>query len=49
MVFAVSVGSKEAEINDVGIMASELISDSIIKAVKSATSLGGLPSYSDLI
>ncbi len=49
MVFAVSLGNKEAKINDVGIMASELISDSIIKAVKSAAGLGGLPSYSDLI
>ena len=49
MVFAVSMGNKEAKINDVGIMASELISDSIIKAVKSASGLGGLPSYSDLI
>ncbi|NIP38673.1 MAG: P1 family peptidase [Candidatus Dadabacteria bacterium] len=48
MVFAVSLGNKEAKINDVGIMASELISDSIIKAVKSAAGLGGLPSYSDL-
>ncbi|NIT13763.1 MAG: peptidase S58 family protein [Candidatus Dadabacteria bacterium] len=48
MVFTVSCGQKEAKINDVGIMASELISHSIIKAVKSAKGLGGVPSYSDL-
>jgi L-aminopeptidase/D-esterase-like protein len=48
MVFAVSCGNEKAKINDVGTVASELISRSIIKAVKTASGLGGIPSYSDL-
>ncbi len=49
MVFAISCGDKDAKTNDIGMSASELISHSIIKAVKSAKGLGGIPSYSELL
>lgn len=48
IVFAVSCGDEKAKINDIGVVASELISRSIIKAVKSAKGLGEVPSCSDI-
>ncbi|MER3447337.1 MAG: peptidase S58 [Candidatus Dadabacteria bacterium] len=48
LVFVVSCGSLEGDTNIVGIIASELISEAIVKAVKSAKSLGGIPSWSDI-
>lgn len=47
LVFAVSCGNHEGDINAVGIIAAELISEGIIRAVKMARSLGGIPSWND--
>jgi hypothetical protein len=47
-VFAVSCGDYEADANAVGIIAAELVSQGIIRAVKTAKSLGGIPSWSDI-
>lgn len=49
IVFAVSCGEAEGNANSIGVIASELVSDTIIKAVRSAQSLGGVPSSSDLL
>ncbi|MBI2487950.1 MAG: P1 family peptidase [Deltaproteobacteria bacterium] len=48
LVFAVSCGNHEGDANAVGIIAAELISESIVRAVKAARSLGGIPSWSDI-
>jgi L-aminopeptidase/D-esterase-like protein len=48
LVFAVSCGDYEADANAVGIIAAELVSQGIIRAVKTAKSLGGIPSWSDI-
>jgi L-aminopeptidase/D-esterase-like protein len=48
LVFAVSCGDEKADANAVGIVAGELISEAIIRAVKTAKSLGGIPSWEDI-
>ncbi len=47
-VFALSKGDLTADVNLVGLMAAEAISLAIERAVVKATSLGGIPSISDL-
>lgn len=49
MVFSVSCGEKKGNANSIGIIASELISLSIERAVMSAESLLGIPSCGDVI
>jgi L-aminopeptidase/D-esterase-like protein len=48
LVFAVSCGNLEGDANFVGIIAAELITEAIVRAVKSAKSLGGIPSWKDI-
>lgn len=48
LVFAVSCGNEKWDADAIGIIASELISEAIIRAVKSAKSLGGIPSWGDV-
>jgi L-aminopeptidase/D-esterase-like protein len=48
LVFAVSCGILEGDANTAGIIASELVSEAILRAVKSAKSLGGIPSWKDI-
>lgn len=48
LVFAISCGNSEGDANALGIIASELISEAIVRAVKSAKNLGGIPSWSDI-
>ncbi|MCH8029178.1 MAG: P1 family peptidase [Candidatus Dadabacteria bacterium] len=48
VVFAISTGVEKADANVMGILAGELISEAIVRAVKSATTLGGIPCYRDL-
>jgi L-aminopeptidase/D-esterase-like protein len=48
LVFAVSCGNFKGDSNVVGIIAAELISEAIVRAVKSAKSLGGIPSWNDI-
>jgi L-aminopeptidase/D-esterase-like protein len=47
-VFALSVGRKQADLNTVGIAAVEATVQAIINAVKTARSLGGVPSAHEL-
>ncbi len=49
LVFSVSVGEKKGDANSIGIIAAELISLSIKRAVLYASSLLGIPSSSDII
>lgn len=48
IVFAVSCGSKNAICNDIGIIASQLISEAIIKTVYISRSMGNVPCYEDI-
>jgi len=48
LVFAVSCGDLDADANAVGVISAELISEAIIRAVKTATSLGGIPSWGEI-
>ncbi len=42
-VFALSLGAREADVNALGIAAAEAVTQSILRAVRSAKSLGGVP------
>lgn len=42
-VFALSLGDKHADINSLGVAAAEALAESILRAVKSAHTLGGVP------
>lgn len=42
-VFALSAGTLEADINSLGIAAGEAVTQSVLRAVKSATTMGGVP------
>lgn len=47
VVFALSVGDREADINAVGTLAARVVAESIVRGVTRAKSLGGVPSLSD--
>jgi len=48
LVFALSAGGKQADVNAVGLMAEEVVAASVIRAVLAADGLGLLPAYRDL-
>jgi len=43
IVFALSLGDREADINTLGVAAAEAVAEAIVRAVKLARSLGGVP------
>ena len=43
MVFALAIGEVEADINVLGVAAAEAVADAILRAVKLARSMGGVP------
>ena len=48
LIFALSAGDKQADVNAVGIMAGEMVAASVIRAILAADGLGYLPAYRDL-
>lgn len=48
VVFAVSLGQLEADLNTVGACAAEAVAQAIVRAVSEARSLGGVPALRDL-
>jgi L-aminopeptidase/D-esterase-like protein len=48
LVFALSVGRKRAEVNSLGTAAAESTAEAIVRAVKAAQGLGGVPSCQEL-
>ena len=48
LVFALSVGRKQAEMNTVGTAAAEVTAEAIVRAVETAQGLGDVPSRQDL-
>lgn len=49
LVIALAAGTAEADLNRLGILAAEVTAESIARAVRCATSLGGLPAWRDLV
>lgn len=47
-VFALSTGDKSADLMAAGTVAADLLSESILRAVRKATALGGVPAWRDL-
>jgi L-aminopeptidase/D-esterase-like protein len=43
IVFAMSIGERQAEINTLGVAAAEAVGQAILRAVRLATTLGGVP------
>lgn len=48
LIFALSAGDQQADINAVGLMAEEVVATSVIRAVLAADGLGLLPAHRDL-
>jgi L-aminopeptidase/D-esterase-like protein len=48
VVFALSLGEEQADVNTVGTVAAEAVSQAIVRAITQARSLGGIPSAQDL-
>jgi L-aminopeptidase/D-esterase-like protein len=46
--FALATGEKKADVNIVGAFAAQVVTEAILNAIKSATSLGGVPAIQDL-
>jgi L-aminopeptidase/D-esterase-like protein len=47
-IFALATGKKKADVNIVGAFAAQVVQEAILNAVRSATSLGGVPAISEL-
>ncbi len=48
LVFSLSVGQRRADLNTVGAAAAEVTAEAIVRAVKTARGLGGVPSCAEL-
>lgn len=48
-IFALSTGSRSANLTLVGALAAEAMANAIVRAVKMATGAGGLPAFGDLV
>ena len=46
--FALAIGSVEADVNTVGAYAAEVVAEAIVRAVKTAEGVAGLPAWQDL-
>ena len=49
VIFALSLGDKEADLTLVGHVAAEVMATAIVRAVTKAESLGGIPAVRDLV
>ena len=49
LVFALSLGKKQADLNTLGTMAAEVTAGAIIRAIVTAKGLGGVPAHRDLL
>ena len=48
LVIGLATGAVEADLNAVGLAAADAVAEAIVRAVKTATTLGGLPAWADL-
>ena len=49
LVIGLATGEVEAEPNGVGLAAADVVAEAVVRAIKAATSLGGLPAWRDLM
>jgi len=49
LVIALATGTVEAEVNILGLAAADVVAEAIVRGVKTATSLGGLPTWRESI
>jgi L-aminopeptidase/D-esterase-like protein len=49
LVFALSVGQRHADLNTLGAAAAEVTAAAVVRAVRTAKGLGGVPSGSELV
>lgn len=49
VVFALSLGTKQADLNTVGTVAAEVVAEAIVRGVKAARGLGGVPALKELV
>lgn len=48
IIFALATGQVEGDVNLVGQAGAEMVAEAVLRAVKTATSLGGIPAYREL-
>lgn len=48
VIFSLATGQVDGDVNLVGQVGAEMVGEAVVRAVKTATSLGGLPAYRDL-
>jgi len=48
LVIGLATGEMEADLNAIGLAAADAVAEAVLRAVKKATSLGGLPAWADL-
>jgi L-aminopeptidase/D-esterase-like protein len=48
LVISLATGEREVDLNALGLAAADAVADAILRAVRTATSLGGLPAWKDL-
>ncbi len=48
LVIALGSGAVEADLNALGVAAADVVADAVVRAIKQASSLGGLPAWRDL-
>ncbi len=48
IIFVLSAGEKKADINTLGMLAAEVMADSIVRGVKKAEGAGGIPAHGDI-
>jgi L-aminopeptidase/D-esterase-like protein len=48
LVISLATGEREADLNALGLAAADAVAEAILRAVRTATSLGGLPAWQDL-
>jgi L-aminopeptidase/D-esterase-like protein len=49
LVISLATGEVEADLNAVGLAAADVVAEAVVRAVKTATALGGLPAWIDLL
>ena len=48
-IFSLATGKKKADVNIVGAFAAQVMAEAILRGVRAATSLGGVPAIDDLV
>jgi L-aminopeptidase/D-esterase-like protein len=49
LIFALSMGSRTADLHRIGFAAAEMVAQAVIRGVMQAQTRGGIPSYAEVI